>query len=274
MSWAIARNSTPLSAYRYPPSTIGTTMFAARVSRRSRSCRCTSPTIWRATRTALELSADYRLSEDWSLHAGYTLLKEHLRVKPGQFDLDDARNETADPEHQFSVRSSLNLPGHMEWSAGLRWVDTLHTNNGPTPGTVPSYFELDTRLAWHATRSPRAVTGRPKPPARPSRRVRLSRVRHRLPSIAACMENWHGGTEAPIAGGALRRTLVLRGGTRRGCHGRSQRVSGQGRISCSIFRTSWNGRRRRSPRPASPSSSASWAAIPSARAWMRRCAAN
>lgn len=99
----------------------------------------------------VELSADYRLSEDWSLHAGYTLLKEHLRVEPGQFDLDDARNETADPEHQFSVRSSLNLPGHMEWSAGLRWIDTLHTNNGPTPGTVPSYFELDTRWAWHAT---------------------------------------------------------------------------------------------------------------------------
>ena len=36
-----------------------------------------------------------------------------------------------------------------EWTVALRWVDTLHTNNGPTPGTVPSYFELDTRLAWH-----------------------------------------------------------------------------------------------------------------------------
>jgi iron complex outermembrane receptor protein len=30
-------------------------------------------------------------------------------------------------------------------------VDTLHTNNVPTPGTVPSYFELNTRLAWHAS---------------------------------------------------------------------------------------------------------------------------
>jgi iron complex outermembrane receptor protein len=33
----------------------------------------------------------------------------------------------------------------------LRWVDTLLTNNGPTLGTVPSYFELETRLAWHAS---------------------------------------------------------------------------------------------------------------------------
>jgi hypothetical protein len=30
-----------------------------------------------------------------------------------------------------------------------RWVDTLLTNNGPTAGTVPSYFELSSRLAWH-----------------------------------------------------------------------------------------------------------------------------
>jgi iron complex outermembrane receptor protein len=64
--------------------------------------------------------------------------------------LNDALNETADPEHQFSLRSSLNLPRHAEWDAALRWVDTLHTNNGATPGTVPSYFELNTRLAWHA----------------------------------------------------------------------------------------------------------------------------
>jgi iron complex outermembrane recepter protein len=98
----------------------------------------------------LEFSGNYQATDVWSLHAGYTLLKEHMRVKPGQYDLSMARNETADPEHQFSIRSSLNLPGHFEFDAGLRWIDTLLTNDGPTPGTVPSYFELDTRLAWHA----------------------------------------------------------------------------------------------------------------------------
>jgi iron complex outermembrane receptor protein len=99
----------------------------------------------------MEFSGDYQLSEGWLLHAGYTLLKEHLRVKPGAFDLSNALNETADPEHQFSIRTSLNLPGHAEVAAGLRWVDKLEINNGPTAGTVPSYFELDSRLGWHAT---------------------------------------------------------------------------------------------------------------------------
>jgi iron complex outermembrane receptor protein len=44
----------------------------------------------------------------------------------------------------------MNLPSHVELDATLRWVDLLHTNNGPVAGTVPSYFEMDTRLAWHA----------------------------------------------------------------------------------------------------------------------------
>jgi iron complex outermembrane receptor protein len=99
----------------------------------------------------LEFSGDYQILENWSLHAGYTLLREHLSVERGAFDLSGARNETADPEHQFSIRSSVILPKRVELAAGLRWVDTLHTNNGPTPGTVPSYFELETRLAWHAS---------------------------------------------------------------------------------------------------------------------------
>ena len=94
----------------------------------------------------LELSGNYQVVDGWSLHAGYTLLEEHLRVKPGQYDLNNARNEVADPEHQLSLRSSLNLPGRLELDAGLRWVDTLHL----AAGTVPAYFEMDTRLAWHA----------------------------------------------------------------------------------------------------------------------------
>jgi iron complex outermembrane receptor protein len=94
----------------------------------------------------LEFSGHYQVLDGWSLHAGYTLLEEHLHVQPGQFDVNNARYETADPEHQLSFRSSLNLPGRVELDAGLRWVDTLHN----TTGTVPAYFELDTRLAWHA----------------------------------------------------------------------------------------------------------------------------
>jgi len=97
----------------------------------------------------VELSGTYQVLENWSLHAGYDLLEENLHVKPGQFDLSDAMNETADPKHQASIRSSMNLPWRVELDAALRWVDALRTNRGPTPGTIPSYFEMNIRLAWH-----------------------------------------------------------------------------------------------------------------------------
>ncbi|HEX3856118.1 MAG TPA: TonB-dependent receptor, partial [Verrucomicrobiae bacterium] len=88
----------------------------------------------------------------WRLHGGYDLLKEQIRVKPGQIDINDALNETSDPQQQFSIRSSMDLPKNVELDAGLRWVDTLHNNSGATVGTVPSYFEMDARLAWHPTK--------------------------------------------------------------------------------------------------------------------------
>jgi iron complex outermembrane receptor protein len=99
----------------------------------------------------VELSGNYQVLENWSLHAGYDLLEENIGVKPGQFDLSKGLNETADPKNQFSIRSTLNLPWRVNLDAALRWVDALRINSGSTPGTVPSYFEADTRLAWQAT---------------------------------------------------------------------------------------------------------------------------
>ena len=99
----------------------------------------------------IEVSSNYQVCDWWRLHAGYDLLEEHIRVKPGQMDLNNGLDETCDPKHQFSIRSSMDLFKNVELDAGLRWVDTLHNNNGPVVGTVPSYFELDIRLSWHPT---------------------------------------------------------------------------------------------------------------------------
>ncbi len=98
----------------------------------------------------LEWSGRLQLTDAWQLHAGYNLIETRLHVADGQFDLSNARNETADPEQQVSLRSSLDLPHGLEFTAGLRWIDLLRNNNGPNPGTVPKYMELDARIAWHA----------------------------------------------------------------------------------------------------------------------------
>ena len=97
----------------------------------------------------VEFTGDVQLADNWSVHAGYNFLKSRLHVRGGEFDLSNARNETADPEHQLAVRSAVTLRERLELDAGLRWVDTLRNSDGPTAGSVPSYFELDARLAWH-----------------------------------------------------------------------------------------------------------------------------
>jgi iron complex outermembrane receptor protein len=96
-----------------------------------------------------EFMADLQVTANWSLHATYNYLEERLRVKPGEFDLSNARNETSDPQYQASLRSSLNLPGGFELDAALRWVDTLQNNDGLTPGTVSAYMDLNLRIAWN-----------------------------------------------------------------------------------------------------------------------------
>ena len=100
----------------------------------------------------VELGVNYQVFDGWRLHGGYDLLKEALHVKPGQDDINDAMNETSDPQHQFQIRSSMDLPAHLQFDTALRWVDMLRVNNGPVEGTVPSYFELDARLAWQVTK--------------------------------------------------------------------------------------------------------------------------
>ncbi len=98
-----------------------------------------------------EVSANYQVCDGWRLHGGYDLLEEHIRVKPGQTDYDNALGETSDPKHQFSIRSSIDLPHNIQFDTALRWVDTLLTDSGPVRETTPSYFELDARLAWRPT---------------------------------------------------------------------------------------------------------------------------
>jgi iron complex outermembrane receptor protein len=104
----------------------------------------------------VELTATYQVLERWRLHAGYDLLKEDIHVKPGQVDVDDAHDETADPQQQFSFRSSTDLTRGVTLDAALRWVDELHLDesptDGPTLGTVPSYFELDARIGWRVNK--------------------------------------------------------------------------------------------------------------------------
>jgi iron complex outermembrane recepter protein len=96
----------------------------------------------------VELSATNQVLPWWRLHTGYTFLGEDIHVKAGRSDFNNALNETADPPHQFALRSSVNLRKQVEVDAAFRWVDSFRFNNAGMPGAVPGYGELNGRLGW------------------------------------------------------------------------------------------------------------------------------
>ena len=106
-----------------------------------------------------ELNARYQVADFWFLQVGYDYLQESLHVRPGQFDLGNAQNETADPRHQAAIRSAMSLPAHLELDASLRWVAALRPQSGPVTAEVPRYFELDTRVGWVLQRLELALVG-------------------------------------------------------------------------------------------------------------------
>jgi iron complex outermembrane recepter protein len=97
-----------------------------------------------------ELGADWRVSERWRLRAGYAFLKEHIRVKPGAIDLNDARSETADPESRWSLRSSFDIASDTALDIGLRSVGKRSFSADPAIA-VSGYTEMDAALRWRAT---------------------------------------------------------------------------------------------------------------------------
>lgn len=88
-----------------------------------------------------ELGVTWQPTDSFRLRASYSLLelKLHSRKAVRTFSEGD---EGGDPEHQFKIWSDMDIGRHLEWSMGLRHVTDL-----PVVG-IPSYTELDARLAW------------------------------------------------------------------------------------------------------------------------------
>jgi iron complex outermembrane receptor protein len=92
-----------------------------------------------------ELTGSYRITDRWRLRAGYTELRIQIDPKPGSTDTTRGSGESHDPNRQFSLRSSLDLPRHVEFDAGLRFVGSIANQK------VPAYSELDVRWGWRPT---------------------------------------------------------------------------------------------------------------------------
>jgi iron complex outermembrane receptor protein len=100
------------------------------------------------TTRGIEISADGKLCEGWRVHLGYSPLWEDIKVKPGYMDINQGRNETADPQQRFTLRTSLDLPRGVELDAALRRTSTRELNSGQDIGRIPAFWDMDLRLGW------------------------------------------------------------------------------------------------------------------------------
>jgi iron complex outermembrane receptor protein len=93
-----------------------------------------------------EATATWRMTDWWKWQPAYSLLKSDLQSRSGAANPVDAVTialmQGTSPENQFSLRSSMDLPGGVTFDTALRYVDQLAYFQ------ISSYFELDARLAW------------------------------------------------------------------------------------------------------------------------------
>ncbi len=92
----------------------------------------------RAHTYGAEFSANWNVTDRWRISPGYSYFLMHLNgnstgviAQPG-----------ASPNHQFQVRSQLDLPHHLEWDSTLAYVSKLSV------GSIPAYARLDSRIGW------------------------------------------------------------------------------------------------------------------------------
>jgi len=86
----------------------------------------------------VEVASEWDVTAQWKLAAAYTFFK--LDVTSG-----DAAREGVDPEHQFNIRSMLDITEDLELNSALYYVDHLPASQ------IPSYVRLDLGVTWRPT---------------------------------------------------------------------------------------------------------------------------
>jgi iron complex outermembrane receptor protein len=90
-----------------------------------------------------EISANFKLTDRWTLSPGYAYLQMHLHVQPASQDTSSVtESEGSSPENQVQLRSHVDLSHGLLWDASAYFVSAL-----PAQG-VPSYTRIDTQLKW------------------------------------------------------------------------------------------------------------------------------
>jgi iron complex outermembrane receptor protein len=98
--------------------------------------------------SGIETYAKWRLTRFWTLDPGYAYYSLHLHKFAASQDTGSVSGtEGGNPNHQAQLRSNLDLPWKLQWSASAYFVNRLPAQS------IPSYTRLDAGLNWRAGES-------------------------------------------------------------------------------------------------------------------------
>lgn len=93
----------------------------------------------------IEVFGTWRVADFWTLSPGYSWFNMQLHRSARSQDTTTLPDwEGGSPDHQAQLRSSMSLPGHMNWNTSAYFVNRLPAQE------VPSYTRLDSGLSWNA----------------------------------------------------------------------------------------------------------------------------
>jgi iron complex outermembrane recepter protein len=90
-----------------------------------------------------ELVATLQAKKWWRFQASYSNLQMQLHRERNSTDISSEQTEGDSPQHQFGLRSSIDLPHNIELDTMIRYVDRLPNRN------INRYITSDVRVGWH-----------------------------------------------------------------------------------------------------------------------------
>jgi len=107
-----------------------------------------------ANTTGIEVNADWQVSPQWRLHAGYSYLHSVASMFK---DVSLTPESTSrfmmgwNAPHQLNLRSHWNFAPRWQWDVNLRWLSRIDIPPDETlaqANSIRAYMSLDTRLSW------------------------------------------------------------------------------------------------------------------------------
>lgn len=92
--------------------------------------------------SGIEVWGGWQAARHWRLSAGWTVMHQKLRLKPGSTDINATRVVRRDPAHTFQLRSIYGIDDRRDIGLTLRKVA------GKSFPEVPAYTALDARFGW------------------------------------------------------------------------------------------------------------------------------